>query len=73
MEAHYGISAEGMDLSVGEAPAYEVGTATHKAALTAEHDACAVSSKHPKGGVTSQFIPYAAPVAAARELHMVGR
>lgn len=69
VEEKYGVSAEGGATSGGEAPSYDVTAATKRAATAAEAEVSDAMRKPPKGGVTTQFVPYAAAVAAARELH----
>jgi NADPH-ferrihemoprotein reductase len=71
MEEKYGVSAEGGGgMSGGEAPSYDVAViASKKTAVDAENELSAAMREYPKGGVTTQFKPYAAPVASARELH----
>lgn len=70
MEEKYGLStAEGGGAAGGEAPSYDVAVTSIEAAAKAEAEAHAAMRQAPKGGVTTQFVPYAAPVAAARELH----
>ena len=70
MEAKYGISVEGDGDGGGViAPRYDLGASSKEAALAAERDVHSAMCKSPKGGVSTQYVPYAAPVASARELH----
>ena len=69
MEERYGLATAEGEGAGGEAPSYDVAVSRKKAAMDAEAKVAAAMRKPPAGGVTSQFVTYAAPVRVARELH----
>lgn len=69
IESKYEISAEVGIEGRGELSSYTATAASKEVGTSRELEVSSAMTKQPKGGITTQTVPYAALIARARELH----